>query len=259
MRVEICWWWLENERLPSLGQLAPLAPPQQKQVHTKLPQPPPLGVCTSLGLALVEPVTISSTPSSHLRFPRASGMAFHRFAHVNPTDEQAAALTDGPELNNQALRLEKQGDLAGAELKHLEALRVKEAGLGTDHITTAVSYNGLGELYLQMGQLDKAEEYLNKALRVRERKGPASDLATTRDDLGRFFEMKGDLQAAHEVRMKGAPDNIACSNFSVSPCISITPSRYPDAHPHSRLQCSKLQNSLSNLYRCSACKVSSHS
>lgn len=104
-------------------------------------------------------------------------MAFHHYAHINATDEQAAAITDGPELNNEALRLERQGNLAGAELKHLEALRVKETGLGTDHITTAMSYNSLGELYLQMEQLDKAEEYLNTVLCVREHKDPASELA----------------------------------------------------------------------------------
>ncbi|KAI1797906.1 hypothetical protein LXA43DRAFT_876736 [Ganoderma leucocontextum] len=160
-------------------------------------------------------------------------MAFYTNFNVNPTDAQVTGLTDSVELNNQALRLERRGDFAGAELKHLEAIRVKEAGVGTDHITTAVSYNGLGELYLKMEQLDKAEEYLNKALRVREHLGPASDLAVTRDDLGRLFEMKGELQTAQEIRLNGAPDNIACGNFS----------------------CSKLQNSLSNLSKCSVCKA----
>lgn len=148
-------------------------------------------------------------------------MALHTNVNINPTDAQTAALIDGPALNAEALRLESHGDFAGAERKHLEAIRMKEAGVGTGHITTAISYNGLGELYLKMEQLNKAEEYLNKALRVRERMGPASDLAVTRDDLGKLFEMKGELQAAQEVRLKGAPYNIACSNFSVGFCIPL--------------------------------------
>ncbi|KAI0361587.1 hypothetical protein OH77DRAFT_1417867 [Trametes cingulata] len=142
-------------------------------------------------------------------------------------------VTDGVDLNNQALRLERQGDLQGAERAHLEAIRVKEAGLGTDHFTTAVSYNGLGELYLKMGRLDQAEEYLNKALRVRSQSGPKVDLAVTRDNLGQLYEMKGDLKAAQEIRLQGAPDNIACGNYN----------------------CAKLSNTLSSLSRCSACQA----
>ncbi|PIL31938.1 hypothetical protein GSI_06642 [Ganoderma sinense ZZ0214-1] len=160
-------------------------------------------------------------------------MALHTNVNINPTDAQAVALTHGPALNNEALRLERHGDLAGAERKHIEAIQMKEASVGADHVSTAISYNGLGELYLKMELLDKAEEYLNQALRVRERKGPKSDLATTRDDLGRLFEMRGELQAAQEIRLKGAPYNIACGNFN----------------------CSMLQNSLSNLSRCSVCKA----
>ncbi|TBU48307.1 hypothetical protein BD309DRAFT_949805 [Dichomitus squalens] len=158
-------------------------------------------------------------------------MAFN--LSVNPTAAQAMGIGDGVALNNEALRLESQGDLAGAEHKHLETISVKEAGLGTDHSTTAVSYNGLGELYLKMERRDKAEEYLTKALRVREHCGPAADLAVTRDNLGKLYEMKDDLQAAQDIRLEGAPDNIACGNYN----------------------CLKLQNLLSSLSKCSACKA----
>ena len=147
-------------------------------------------------------------------------MAFN--VQVNPPAARVMGIGEGVALNNEALRLESQGDLAGAERKHLEAIWVKEAGLGTDDSTTAVSYNGLGELYLSMERLDKAEEYLTKALRVRERSGPASDLAVTRDNLGKLFEMKGDLQSAEDIRLKGAPDNIACGNYNVSSCVFLT-------------------------------------
>lgn len=90
---------------------------------------------------------------------------------------------------------------------------------------------------------------------MREREGPASDLAVTRDDLGRLFEMKGELQASQEIRLKGAPYNIACGNPNVSFCVSLPRSHYHDAYPCMHPQCSKLQKPLSNLSKCSACKV----
>lgn len=63
-------------------------------------------------------------------------------AHINPTGKQTNGLTSGVDLNNKALSSESQGDIAGAERVHLQAIQVKEASLGTEHFTTAVSYNG---------------------------------------------------------------------------------------------------------------------
>ena len=133
-----------------------------------------------------------------------------------------ASVIGGSQLNNEALRLEREGDLAGAERLHLEAIEVKEEGLGVDHFTTAVSYNGLGELYLKTNKLDKAEEYLNKALRIREKSGPQTDLAGTRDNLARLFEVRGNLDVAEEMLRRGAPNNnIACGNIYVSKVASL--------------------------------------
>ncbi|TFK93456.1 hypothetical protein K466DRAFT_537921 [Polyporus arcularius HHB13444] len=154
--------------------------------------------------------------------------------HINPSAGTALGLSSGVALNNQALQLEAAGDLQGAERLHLQAIEVKEASLGTDHVTTALSYNGLGELYLTMQRLDKAEEYLDKALRVREHSGPKSDLAVTRDNLAKLYEMKGDVQAAREMRRRGKADNnIACGNYN----------------------CPKLSNSTSSLSQCAGCKA----
>ncbi|OSD03411.1 hypothetical protein PYCCODRAFT_214052 [Trametes coccinea BRFM310] len=154
--------------------------------------------------------------------------------HTNPTPGQAAAVMDGSALQNEAMQLERHGDLAGAERAFLEAIQVKEAGLGADAVSTALSCNSLGELYLKSGRLDQAEHYLNRALSVRIHAGPAADLAVTRDNLGRLYEAKGDLKAAREIREQGAPDNIACSNYN----------------------CPRMSNRLSDLSRCSACKSS---
>lgn len=135
---------------------------------------------------------------------------------AHPPMEQLFGWAGGSDIQNEARDLENQGDFAATESKYLEAIRSKEAGFGPDHYTTGSSYDSLGELYLKMGRVDKAEEYLNKALRARENSGFSSDLAMTRDSLGKVYEMKGDLKAAQEIRLKGLPDNIACTNGKVS-------------------------------------------
>ncbi|KAI1788364.1 hypothetical protein LXA43DRAFT_1025509 [Ganoderma leucocontextum] len=152
---------------------------------------------------------------------------------ADPTMEQVLGWADGTDLQKEAMYLESQGQFTAAEHKYLEAIRAKEAGFGPDHYTTGTSYDCLGELYLKMERIDKAEEYLKKALRAREHSGFSSDLAMTREHLGKLFEMKGDLQAAQEIRLKGLPDNIACGNVN----------------------CLRLQNSLKDLSKCSACKA----
>ena len=134
---------------------------------------------------------------------------------IDPAVATALGVGKGAELNSQAYLKQCSGDLKGAERAYLEAIKVREQGLGTGHHLTAISYNGLGELYLTMAQrLDKAEEYLNMALAIRVKKGFPEELAVTRDSLGRLFEMKGDLQAAGDIRRQGGPDNVACSNHS---------------------------------------------
>ena len=174
--------------------------------------------------------------------------------HINPSAAMTASVIGGSQLNNEALRLEREGDLAGAERLHLEAIEVKEEGLGVDHFTTAVSYNGLGELYLKANKLDKAEEYLNKALYARERSGPRADLAVTRDNLAKLFEKKGDLEAAGRIRRDGAPDNIACGNYDVSVLMASSLSRRAST-TYLAVKCPKLSNALSNLSQCTICKV----
>lgn len=112
-------------------------------------------------------------------------------------------------------QLETQGDLVGAERLHLQALKLKEKELGLNHITTAISWNAMGELYIKLETLADAEEYLNKALRVRKTNGPASDAAVTRDNLAQISEMRGQLQKARDMRLSGAPKNLTCSNHRV--------------------------------------------
>lgn len=139
-------------------------------------------------------------------------------ATINPSPAQAMAVMQASGLNNEALQCMRTGDHAGAEHLHKQAIQVKEVGLGTDHITTALSYNALGETYVAMGRLDEAEDYLGRALRVRATQGPAMDAAVTRDNLGRVCEMRGDLAKAREIRTLDQ-SHVACGHYDVSPCL----------------------------------------
>jgi len=41
------------------------------------------------------------------------------------------------------------------------------------------------------------------------------DAAVTRENLARLYELKSDLEAAKEMRLRGAPSSIACGNYNV--------------------------------------------
>jgi Flp pilus assembly protein TadD len=66
--------------------------------------------------------------------------------------ETSSAVT----LHNKGLQLDKSGDDDGAEVKYLEAVRMKKHSL-------ALTQNALGNLYLKKGELDKAQEMLEAA------------------------------------------------------------------------------------------------
>lgn len=142
-------------------------------------------------------------------------MSIHLDASVNPSKAAAEAVMIGTQLNNEALAAERSGDLSKAESLHLQAVAIKERGLGLDHVTTALSYNALGELYLKQKKVEDAEKYLNKAVSIRNRKGPAFDAAVSRENLAQLHELRGDFTKAKETRLIGAPDKLACSNYQV--------------------------------------------
>lgn len=71
------------------------------------------------------------------------------------------------DLNNEALELESEGDLIGAEKKHLAALELKMNSAFRTDIGVALTQNGLGELYLKMGKLEQAQEMLEKSYKAR--------------------------------------------------------------------------------------------
>ncbi|KAG2159868.1 uncharacterized protein EDB93DRAFT_1073340 [Suillus bovinus] len=133
----------------------------------------------------------------HLHSDQASGMAVQRAA----------------EINNQALSFSRQGDYAGAEDLHLQALHLKLSSVGENNLSTAITRNALGELYLKMGKITDAEEQLKKAVSFRMNNGSAYDAAVSVENLGQVYEVKGDLEEARRVRLSHPANIMVCGNY----------------------------------------------
>jgi tetratricopeptide (TPR) repeat protein len=150
-------------------------------------------------------------------------MSIHMQTHINPNANATTAIFQGSQLNNQALQAERDGDLFRAESLHLEAIAIKENGVGPNAVSTALSRNALGELYIKLGRMDDAEVNLKKAVAVRNHEGPAFDAAVSRENLAQLYEIRGDLKLAKETRLYGAPDKLSCGHYHV--CIFFYPCR----------------------------------
>jgi len=85
-----------------------------------------------------------------------------------------------------------------------KALAISEKVLGTEHPSTATTYNNLGGLYESMGEHEKALEYYQKALAIREKvlgtEHPST--ATTYNNLGGLYESMGEHEKALEYYQK---------------------------------------------------------
>ncbi len=142
----------------------------------------------------------------------------HTNTHVNPTPAYAMALGEAIQNNNEGLALMQSGQYQAAEQKYLRALDIKLKHIGEDAITTALSHNALGELYIAMNRLDDAERHLRIAVRIRNLDGPTFDAAASRENLAIVYEMRGNLRAAKQMRKSTGV--YACGNDDVC----LTPS-----------------------------------
>jgi len=138
--------------------------------------------------------------------------------HVNPSLTYAMALSEAVRNNNEGLTLSKNGQYEAAEEKYLTALNLKLRYIGENTITTALSRNALGELYIAMNRLDEAEKHLKLAVEIRNADGPTFDAACSRENLAIVYEMRGDLLAAK--KMRKSTGKFACGNCDVcmAPC-----------------------------------------
>ena len=135
--------------------------------------------------------------------------------HLHTSPMVGIPVMQASQLNNQALILSNRGNYAGAEQLHLQALQMKLDAIGEFNITTALTRNALGELYLEMGRLDEAEDQLRRAVVVRTTSGNVFDAAVSVENLARVYEAKGDLTAALDTRLAYDPSNMVCGNYDV--------------------------------------------
>jgi Tfp pilus assembly protein PilF len=72
-------------------------------------------------------------------------------------------------LNDLAVLLQAQGELAVARTNFERALAIREKMLGPEHPKTAHVLNNLGLLLRDLGELEAARPYLERALAIREK------------------------------------------------------------------------------------------
>ncbi|MGB6697833.1 MAG: tetratricopeptide repeat protein [Methylocella sp.] len=101
-------------------------------------------------------------------------------------------------LNNLALLLQNQGDLAGARPLHERALAIREKALGPDHPDTAASLNNLASLLRAQGDFAGARPLHERALPIDEKVlGPEHpDTATSLNNLAFLLRDTGHAREA---------------------------------------------------------------
>jgi tetratricopeptide (TPR) repeat protein len=104
-------------------------------------------------------------------------------AHINPTPAYSMAMMEAIQYNNEGLALRQSRQYEAAEEKYLKALDLKLRHVGENEITTALSHNALGELYIATNKLEEAERHLQLAVNIRNAEGPTFDAATSRENL----------------------------------------------------------------------------
>jgi serine/threonine-protein kinase len=101
-------------------------------------------------------------------------------------------------LNGYGVVLERTADYAGALRSHQQALAIREAAVGTEHLLVAMSLGNLGTVYSSMGDLDSSSTLQERALAIRRKLlGPDhNSVAMSTFNLGALHLRRQDHAAA---------------------------------------------------------------
>ncbi|BBD62071.1 peptidase-like protein [Nostoc sp. HK-01] len=114
------------------------------------------------------------------------------------SQEQPAALKEAEELNQQVIKLYKEGKYSTAIPLAKQALDIREKVLGKEHPLVATSLNNLAELYRIQGEYQQAEPLYQRSLAIREKilGKEHPDVATSLNNLAVLYDSQGKYQQA---------------------------------------------------------------
>lgn len=102
-------------------------------------------------------------------------------------------------LNSLVLALDEQYKTAESISIGLQAVSISEKEHGKNSLTTASCYNNLGMAYERNYNLNKAEDYHLKALKINEKFRPMSEnTANSNNNLGEVYRKKGKFELAEK-------------------------------------------------------------
>ncbi|KZT42140.1 hypothetical protein SISSUDRAFT_108490 [Sistotremastrum suecicum HHB10207 ss-3] len=150
--------------------------------------------------------------------------------HANPvtptmSSEGIMALmqanTRAVEFSNRAFQAVRLGDHQTALSLHRQALALKLRAYPETSVQAALTFNGLGESLIALGEFLAAEEVLSKALRVYDYEeygglgqGTRFDAAVARENMAQVREAQGRFADAVELRKRGKTrGQICCPNM----------------------------------------------
>jgi tetratricopeptide (TPR) repeat protein len=140
-------------------------------------------------LALYRHVVLAAYTEALPLFSRALAIREEVFGHEHPQTMVS--------LNNLAVLLQDQGNLAAARPLYERALDIREKVLGPEHPDTAISLDNLALLLQEQGDLAAARSLFERALSISEKVlGP--DHPDTAIELGNLAVLLGDLGEVDE-------------------------------------------------------------
>jgi hypothetical protein len=81
---------------------------------------------------------------------------------INPSAAVLRAITEGVELNNEGLRLQRAGRFAESEMAFVESLRIKRDAYAEESIHICIGLSGLADTYLEWGKMQEARTHATK-------------------------------------------------------------------------------------------------